>query len=306
MMHSEPLDVAKEMSLRYAGRCRNCGTQIAARERAVYFRDSRSIACLACFRSQGMTGSDLAAREDQARPTMVEQVTLDTTYQPLDEPIIEAGSAGASAQREYERRKSKREQRVRTAHPRIGGFLLAVTDDPQSTKAWATGAAGEMVLGRRLDGLANDTTFVLHDRRVPPTKANIDHIVVSSSGVFVIDAKKYKGRPSLRIEGGFLRPRVEKLMIGSRDQTRLADGVTGQVGKVRAALQAANLGEVPVAGMLCFVEADWPLIGGDFTISNIRVLWPKKAASEITRLGPLDSEVTHRTHRALAKAFPVA
>jgi hypothetical protein len=124
---------------------------------------------------------------------------VDATQPSPDEPVIDGGSAGASAQREYERRKSKREQRVRTAHPRIGGFLLAVTDDPQSTKAWATGAAGEMVLGRRLDGLANETTFVLHDRRIPPKKANIDHIVISASGVFVIDAKKYNGRFGLKV-----------------------------------------------------------------------------------------------------------
>jgi hypothetical protein len=181
-----------------------------------------------------------------------------------------------------------------------------MTDDPQSTKAWATGAAGEAVLGRRLDGLVNDSTFVLHDRRIPPTKANIDHIVVSSSGVFVMDAKKYKGRPTLRVDGGFFRPRVEKLIVGSRDQTKLVDGVKGQVNKVQAALAAADLGDVPVAGMLCFVEADWPLFGGDFSISDIRVLWPKKAATEIATPGSVDSEVTRRTYRALAEAFPVA
>ncbi|MFP3466062.1 nuclease-related domain-containing protein [Leifsonia sp. SIMBA_070] len=195
---------------------------------------------------------------------------------------------------------------MREAHPRIGGLLLAITDEPQSTKAWATGAAGEILLGRRLDSLLNDSTFVLHDRRIPPTKANIDHIVVSSSGVFVIDAKKYKGRPSLRVDGGLFRPRVERLMVGSRDQTKLVDGINGQVSKVRAALAAADLGDVPVTGMLCFVEADWPLFGGDFSIMGIRVLWPKKAASEIAACSPADPDVGRRTYRAIAQAFPIA
>jgi len=163
-----------------------------------------------------------------------------------------------------------------------------------------------MVLGRQLDGLVNDSTFVLHDRRTPPTKANIDHMVVSSSGVFVIDAKKYRGRPSLRVDGGFFRPRVERLIVGSRDQTKLVDGVNGQVSKVRAALAAADLGDVPVTGMLCFVEADWPLFGGDFSISGVRVLWPKKAASEVTAPVLIGSEVVHRTFLAIAQAFPVA
>jgi len=40
--------------------------------------------------------------------------------------------------------------------------------------------------------------------------ANIDHIVVCPSGVVVIDAKRYRGRPSLQTQGGFFSPRVEK------------------------------------------------------------------------------------------------
>jgi predicted RNA-binding Zn-ribbon protein involved in translation (DUF1610 family) len=132
-MNPEPLAAGKEMSLRYPGRCRSCGTQIAARERAVYFRDSKSVACLDCSHAREATGSAAAAWEDRSQPTVPGHV--DATQPSPDESVIDGGSAGASAQREYERRKSKREQRVRTAHPRIGGFLLAVTDDPQSTKA---------------------------------------------------------------------------------------------------------------------------------------------------------------------------
>jgi hypothetical protein len=305
-MSSDPNATSKEMSLRYAGRCRICGAELSAGTRAVYYLESKSVTCLPCSRTQTTTGSGPEPGSPQAHVASLEEVRLAHTDRDFETNVLDAGSAGASAQREYERRKNKREIRVREAHPRIGGFLLAISDDPQSTKAWATGAVGEMVLGRRLDGIVDESTFVLHDRRIPPTKANIDHIVVSASGVFVIDAKKYSGRPSLQIEGGFLRPRVEKLMVGSRDQTRLVGGVKAQVGKVSAALEAANLGEVPVAGMLCFVEADWPLIGGDFSISNIRVLWPKKAVSEIAKPGQLDSEITRRTYRALVEAFPVA
>ncbi|WP_344132744.1 hypothetical protein [Pedococcus bigeumensis] len=34
---------------------------------------------------------------------------------------------------------------------------------------------------------------------------------MTAGGVHVIDAKKYRGRPQLKIEGGILRPRVERL-----------------------------------------------------------------------------------------------
>jgi hypothetical protein len=44
---------------------------------------------------------------------------------------------------------------------------------------------------------------------------------VTSTGVYAIDAKMYAGRPRLRIEGGLFRPRVEKLLVGTRDCTKL-------------------------------------------------------------------------------------
>ncbi|MCY7288237.1 MAG: NERD domain-containing protein [Cryobacterium sp.] len=98
-----------------------------------------------------------------------------------------AGTAGASAKREYERRKDKRETQIREAHPHLGALILAVSDDPQSTRAWAVGARGEEVLGQRLDKIAGPGVHVLHDRRIPGTRVNIDHIVVGPTGVLVID-----------------------------------------------------------------------------------------------------------------------
>jgi hypothetical protein len=126
------------------------------------------------------------------------------------------GVAGGSAAYEFQRRHDARRERVQTAHPKIGKLLLAVFDDPQSTRAWSVGADGENVLGETLEPLAGPTLRVLHDRRIPRTTANIDHLVVCSSGVFVIDAKRYLNRrPELRVEGGLFRPRTELLYVGA-------------------------------------------------------------------------------------------
>jgi hypothetical protein len=163
--------------------------------------------------------------------------------------------------------KAKREQRIRTQHPRIGGFLLAVSEERQSTAAWDIGALGEERLGRGLDLLASDTIKLLHDRRIPRSRANLDHIAVTANGVYVIDAKKYHGRPHLKIEGGIVRPRVERLLVGSHDCTKLVDGVLKQVDVVDAALARDD---VPIRGVLCFVEADWPLFGGNFTAREVQ------------------------------------
>ena len=75
--------------------------------------------------------------------------------------VVEPGTAGASARREFERRKAKREERIRAKHPKLGGLILALSDERQSTTAWDTGAAGEERLGKGLDRLASDTLRLL-------------------------------------------------------------------------------------------------------------------------------------------------
>ena len=292
------------MRLRYSGHCAMCGIELPVGTIAVYNRITKSVTCLPCLPQEFSAvpqsrGSDVPAKVNDVENSPPELV--------LEQSEVFAGAAGGSAQREYERRKDKRESRIREAHPRIGGLIIALSDDPQSTKAWATGAQGEERLGRQLDAVIKAGVHVLHDRRIPSTKANIDHIVVCPSGVFVIDAKKYKGqRPSLRIDGGWTRPRSETLIIGSRNGTKLVDGVRKQVDRVRATLEASGLNDVPVSGMLCFVEADWPLFGGDFTIDGVSVLWPRKTASHIGRLGAIDAATAARVHHVLASSFPPA
>ncbi|MEO6411396.1 MAG: hypothetical protein ABIO48_02310 [Pedococcus sp.] len=125
------------------------------------------------------------------------------------------------------------------------------------------------------------------------------------SGVVVIDAKRYRGRPALSVEGGILRPRVEKLLVGRRDCTKLVDGVLKQVGLVSDATNRANV-DVPVLGMLCFVDADWPLLGGAFTVRGVHVVWPKKAAAFLEQPGALDEAAIASLADAIAAALPAA
>lgn len=55
--------------------------------------------------------------------------------------------------------------------------------------------------------------------------------------------------------------------------SKAVDGVLWQIEEVRQAV-----GDVPVHGSLCFVGADWPLIGGAFQTRGVEVLWPKRLA----------------------------
>lgn len=261
------------MRLRYAGTCRICDAALPAKIEAVYERETKTVRCLNHDRDV-----------------------------PEPDPVIEIGEAGTSARREFERRKAGREKRIRDKHPKLGGLILALSDDPQSTTAWDTGAIGEERLGGRLNQMQSETCRILHDRRIPGSRANIDHLAVTTTGVHVIDAKRYSGRPQLRVEGGLLRPRVERLIVGRRDCTKLVDGLLKQVEVVRTVVGDP----VPVHGVLCFVDADWPLIGGAFTTRDVQVLWPKRLQSTLTSLGTLGAHAIEHVHRELTRALPSA
>ena len=75
---------------------------------------------------------------------------------------------------------------------------------------------------------------------------------------------------------------------------------------MRAALEAVGGADVPVRGVLCFVEADWPLFGGSSAIDGVAVLSPKKLAERLATAGPLDDAMTERVHRVLVAAFSSA
>lgn len=157
-------------------------------------------------------------------------------------------------------------------------------------------------MAQRLTDLP-DSFRVLHDRRIPGTRANIDHLAVGPSGVWVIDAKRYKNkRPALHVDGGILRSRTEHLRIGGRDGSKLVNGVQSQAQRVTAAIGDEG---PPVIGVLCFLEADWPLIGGSFTVDGIHVLWPRLLIKRMTETAsqPIDVDTIHAR---LATAFPQA
>ncbi len=175
--------------VKYDGVCSKCGLALRAGEVAAYDRASRTIHCVSCP----------AAPEPEP-------------------PEVDAGVAGRSAHREHERRAAKRQAAVKERWgDRLGSVVLALTDEPLSTRTWAVGARGEEKLAEALAGFT-----VLHDRRVPGTRGNIDHIVVAPAGVFVVDAKRYEGRIAIRNHGWFLRP-DERLHVGRRDCSALAD-----------------------------------------------------------------------------------
>jgi hypothetical protein len=219
---------------------------------------------------------------------------------------IERGEAGKSASREWLRRHERRQGQVRTSHPRVGGLILALTDDPQSTTAWAKGAQGEQMLGAALDRLRIEGIAVLHDRRIPRSRVNIDHLVISSAGVFVVDAKRYGGKVERRDRGGFFRSDY-RLYVGGRDRSKLVSRMESQVKVVRQALKGSAGSAVPeVIPVLCFVDSEWGLFASPLRFGDVRVLWPKLLGKLVRDKGDLSAKAISALERQLAQALPPA
>jgi hypothetical protein len=64
----------------------------------------------------------------------------------------------------------------------------------EQARTWQRGAAGERHTARQLRRLTRDGFVVFHDLAVPGnTRANVDHLVIGPTGVFVIDSKQWTG-----------------------------------------------------------------------------------------------------------------
>jgi hypothetical protein len=217
-------------------------------------------------------------------------------------PQLDVGEAGASARLVFERRHSRREAAIEQRWGRLAGLVKFLSDDQQSTLAWAKGSEGERRLAARLAKDAGDRAVVLHDRKVPGTRGNVDHLAVAPSGVWVIDTKRYTGRVEHRDVGGWFRTDL-RLYVGGRDRTKLVAGLGWQLDAVRSVLGDM---EVPVLAALCFVDADWGLFSKPFRHDGVWVGYPKALAAQLAADGPIASEQVLDLAHLLAVALPAA
>ena len=211
--------------------------------------------------------------------------------------------AGRSAHREADRRK-ERLQQERASRSRLANALLGPSDVQKrlaaEQKHWATGARGEEILAEVL-ATRCPGALLLHDRRIPGSRANIDHIAVTGTGVYVIDAKRYRGRIEVR-SPLFGKP---KLVVAGRDRTKLATGLEKQVSVVTAAL-AEVAPDVPVQGCLCFIAPEGLLadvglpIMRTLKINGFPLYYLRRLAKQLNRPGGVTGDEAAAICSALA------
>lgn len=238
-----------------------------------------------------MTGGPNEATEG---PTMPEAAELDP------ERPASTSVAGASARAEFERQRDRHKTAMRALRPYflafgavgllfclVGALLTPETPPmgaafrvfwiapaalvvgftfaalfllPNRVAAWGVGAEGEEKTARILAPLEAQGFRVIHDRLIPGSRTNIDHIVVGPPGVFVVETKNYAGR--LRVRGG------EVWVAGRRKTEMLAQA------KREAAAVAAVVSPVPVTPLICVHRADlgWFKV----EVEGIRIVGPRE------------------------------
>lgn len=264
--------------VKYDGVCSKCGAALLKGTPAVWDSRAHRMSCVEC--------PPVAPPDDEAAPA------------------IDHGTAGRSTRIEHDRRAAKRDAEIeaRWGQGRLGRIVKAVTVEPQSTRAWAIGAQGEEKLAEALAAI--DGLQVLHDRRVPGTRGNIDHIAVAPAGVFVVDAKAYEGLIEIRNYGWFWKPDW-RLTVGRRDKSKLASGMAWQVEAVGAALATTGIEPMPpVMPVLCFVDGRWPIFRPPEEYAGVRLESERSIRDLFTASTVLDEAGIERVTRALAQALP--
>jgi hypothetical protein len=213
---------------------------------------------------------------------------------------LQTGVAGQSALQEFERRLEARAARIDAKFGRLAGVVKFLSDDPQSITAWKKGSVGERKLAASLEQSLGDRAILLHDRRVPKTKGNIDLLLVAGSGVWVVDAKNYAGLVQQRDVGGFFKV-DNRLYVGRRDCTKLVDGMGWQVDAVVKALGGRD---VPVSSAVCFTDAEWGWFAKPFTIREVFVSGPNALARRISEASVLSNERIQEIAVHLSSALP--
>jgi hypothetical protein len=263
----------RRLRLRYAASCSSCGIALSPGAEAVWDPVAKQATCLACM--------------------------------PRD-AIPAAGTPGQSAAAEGNRRTDRRVEDVRRHY---GDHAAAVAEEMAALTAaatWAKGSEGENRLADFVVREVGDAVIPLHDRLIPGTRGNIDHIFVASTGVWVVDAKAYKGK-IVRHEAGPIWRRDNTVHIGGRNRTSLAKGVEKQVSAVVAALRSdATLTGTDVHGALCFLDSDWGLLDFPFQVGNIWVMYPGALRKRLKKAGRLERDVMERIARRLDLSLPRA
>ncbi|MGW3735178.1 nuclease-related domain-containing protein [Streptomyces sp. NPDC005148] len=162
-------------------------------------------------------------------------------------------------------------RRLRSPLVRLAELVGIQTARGQQAKQWDAGVAGEKATAARLKSLARQGWTVLDDRALLTGRANVDHLVVSRTGVvFVVDSKKWSARYRLRVVDG-------RLLHGRVDVTERLRGIRHET---RAVADALGCPVIPIVSM-----EGAPVDGGEQVLDGIRIVPADRLVPVLRSLG---------------------
>ena len=210
----------------------------------------------------------------------------------VEDDTLPPRPAGSSAQDVFDRRRNEHRRAMRLALPGITaamvilmvmtflalvgvnpfvssgaviivGFagIVAIARLPREARHWRTGAEGERRVGHALDALRRRDFVILHDRRMPGGRSNIDHVAIGPQGIFVVESKYLSG--DIEISD-------DRLFIADRERQNIVDQVYGEAVATQIALgEFLNRARLTVVPILCIQGARVPWL--DKRVSGIRL-----------------------------------
>lgn len=170
--------------------------------------------------------------------------------------------------------------------------------------AWRKGAAGERRTARLLRPLERAGYTVLHDRALPGSRANADHLVIGPHGVAVLDTKNWDR--NTKIVGGRFAGGRGKVWIGRRPASDRLGGILHERRVVARALDARFAGSSSIEVVpLVVVHGVRRLRWGALTVEGVTLLHARGARRWIRRLpARYDAAVVADLTRACEHLFP--
>lgn len=192
-----------------------------------------------------------------------------------------------------------------TAHENpVGGSSALRVHSGRRDRKWRQGAAGEYLMDVHLHENLSNGEIILADRRVPNSSSNIDHVVIASSGVWIIDSKKWRGKVEYVSSSGS----NWRLLVNGQDHTDEVDKIFAQVIPVAQVLEDRS---TPINPALCFIDADWrdsiilrDLFKRPYKHDRVVISPPRLLVKVIKKPGPLDNAAVQRIGEILDRRLP--
>lgn len=147
--------------------------------------------------------------------------------------------------------------------------------------AWRKGAAGERRTARLLRPLERAGYVVLHDRSLPGSRANVDHLVIGPHGVAVIDTKNW-GK-NTKIVGGRFASGRGRVYIGRMPARKKLGGIIHETDVVTRALTRHLNRPVEVTPLVA-IHGARRIRWGALTVDGVTLLHARRLRGWIRRM----------------------